>query len=61
MVASKEHEGGAGAEGEHEAAGLESGTDLCWGGTRARAFGPVGPGLSLGPNSASTCNLSKQI
>ena len=27
---------GADAEGEHEAAGLEGGTDLCWGGTLAR-------------------------
>ena len=42
---------GADAEGEHEAAGLEGGTDLCWGGTLARvhldSWGRVFPSVRI--------------
>jgi len=62
-VASKEHEGARSRRGRRARSG-RLGTwnrSLLGRHTCARAFGLVGPGLPVGPNSASTCNFQSKF
>ena len=62
-VASKEHEGARSRRGRRARSGRLGrwNRSLLGRHTCARAFGLVGPGLPVGPNSASTCNFQSKF